>query len=83
MTYAYAELKTLLQNEVAMVTFDKSDGTTRVMKCTLLPEFLPVVSLDENKKVRQENLEVMPVWDIENSGWRSFRIDSIKNIEVV
>jgi hypothetical protein len=83
MTYTYAELKTLLQNEVAMVTFDKSDGTTRVMKCTLLPEFLPVVSLDENKKVRQENLEVMPVWDTENLGWRSFRIDSIKKVEVV
>lgn len=83
MTYTYAELKTLLQNEVVSVTFTKADGTTRVMKCTLLQEHLPVVSLDENKKARQENVEVMPVWDTENLGWRSFRIDSIKKVEVV
>jgi hypothetical protein len=95
MTYTYAELQTLLQNEVVSVTFTKADGTTRVMKCTLLQEHLPVVSLDENKKARPENVEVpnqenqernflhMIVWDIENQGWRSFRIDSIKKVEVV
>lgn len=83
MTYTYTELKTLLQNEVISVTFTKADGTTRVIKCTLLQEYLPVVSLDENKKTRPENLEVLPVWDTESLGWRSFRIDSIKKVEVV
>lgn len=82
-SYTYTELKTLLQNNVVSVTFEKSDGTTRVMKCTLLQEYLPVVSLDENKKTRQENLDVMPVWDTENLGWRSFRYDSIKRVEVI
>jgi hypothetical protein len=76
------ELKNTLQNGIATVTFEKADGTLRDMRCTLLASYLPEQIVDENKKVRAENDAVLAVWDIDNGGWRSFRMDSIKNIVV-
>lgn len=78
------ELKEVLQNGVVTVVFTKVDGTERSMKCTLLPEYMPEnvaqgqQLLTENTKV--ENPNTLSVWDIDNGGWRSFRVDSIKNI---
>jgi hypothetical protein len=78
------ELKQQLQGNVATVVFTKADGTERTMKCTLLAEYLPApegpVLLTES--TRQENDQVLSVWDIENGGWRSFRLESIKSITV-
>ena len=77
-------LKQQLQADVATVVFEKADGTLREMRCTLLAEYLPAPTgpqlLQEN--TRAENPNVLAVWDIENGGWRSFRIDSIKSISV-
>jgi hypothetical protein len=30
---------------------------------------------------RKKSDEVLPVFDIENQGWRSFRLDSVKNVQ--
>lgn len=72
-------LKTLLKENVLSVVFIKKDGSERVMECTLNPNLLPVQ--DENTeskdKVRTENQEVIQVYDLENEGWRSFRVDSV------
>ena len=75
-----AELKSKLQNEIATVTFEKADGTLREMRCTLQSTFLP--EQKEDRKERAENEAVLAVWDIDNGGWRSFRMDSIKSIVV-
>lgn len=75
------ELKETLQNGVVTVVFEKVDGTIREMKCTLLTEYLPMETtqlLQESTRV--ENPNVLSVWDVENNGWRSFRVDSVKEI---
>lgn len=74
------ELKQTLQGSIATVVFEKADGTLREMRCTLRPEYLPPQLLQEGAVARAENLSVLSVWDIENGGWRSFRMDSIKSI---
>lgn len=77
-----AELKNTLQNDIATVTFEKADGTLREMRCTLQSSFLPTQVLKEDKKEKTENENILAVWDIDNGGWRSFRMDSIKSIVV-
>ena len=64
----------------AKVTFTKSDGTEREMLCTLREEFIRQYE-KKTERIRQENLDVMSVWDLERGGWRSFRIDSVKRID--
>lgn len=78
------ELKETLSSAVATIEFEKADGTLRKMRCTLMKESLPVLveKEDGEKSTRKINLDVLPVWDIENGGWRSFRLDSIKSITV-
>jgi len=75
----------LLKDNTAVVTFTKVTGEERIMRCTLREDIIPSVEEDglqqagftPNKPV---NEKALPVWDIENNGWRSFRIDSIKSI---
>lgn len=76
------ELKELLQNGVATVVFEKTNGELREMRCTLQSNYLPPQLLQEGEAVnkRAENPNTLSVWDVENNGWRSFRMDSIKNI---
>lgn len=73
------QLKNLLRENVLSVVFIKKDGSERVMECTLKPDLLP--TQDENTeskdKVRTENPDVIQVYDLENTGWRSFRVDSV------
>lgn len=80
------ELKETLQNGIITVTFTKTDGTERTMKCTLIPEYIPAKPVAEGQQLlteeltRVENPNTISVWDLESNGWRSFRIDSIKSI---
>jgi len=80
----------LLNENVMEVTFTKKDGTERVMKCTLSPMLLPTEvketntnEVTEGKKPRKKNLEVVACYDLEAEGWRSFRLDSLKDFKVV
>lgn len=59
------------------VVFVKKDGSERQMVCTLHPDYLPQVDERAGGSARQPNDEVVVVWDVEASAWRSFRIDSI------
>lgn len=79
------ELKENLSKCFAKITFNKSDGSLREMVCTLMSEYMPTIEpLDESPKIpRKENDNVLAVWDIDNKGWRSFRLDSITNIEYI
>lgn len=68
----------MLKTLVANVTFEKADGTKREMRCTLMPQYLPEAKpLAEGKVPRKENPNVLSVWDLDKSGWRSFNLDSI------
>jgi hypothetical protein len=76
-------VKFILQNAVANVVFTKTDGTRRVVMCTLKPDELPPIDdTDEPKKVRKPNLNVLPVWDLDEGAWKSFRIDSVETISI-
>jgi len=70
-----------LQAGLMEVTFTKTNGEERVMKCSLHKSF--TVNLTEevkNTNERAMNEDVIPVWDVEKGGWRSFRLDSITSI---
>ena len=75
------------------ITFTKKDGTERVMKCTTSPALVPLVEEKVHmtntdnpidfpvpKKEKKINEDVMPVYDLEAKGWRSFRWDSITQV---
>lgn len=67
-------LKTLLKNYVVNVLFIKKDGSERELRCTLQEHVIPST---EPKGTKKDNPDVLAVWDVENSGWRSFRLDSV------
>lgn len=73
------EIVPQLKECVATVTFTKVDGTLRIMKCTLKSDVLPEANTNA-KSTRTVSENILPVWDIENNGWRSVRLDSIKSI---
>lgn len=75
-------LKNQLKDCVATVTFQKADGSIRVMRCTLMENHLPVVEESETKPKRKTNDDVLAVWDLDQGGWRSFRLDSVKGISI-
>ena len=62
------------------VVFEKKDGTLREMRCTIkdVPQY---ERKTESETPRKKNDEVMSVYDMDKSEWRSFRIDSIKEIK--
>jgi len=73
------QLKTRLKDVIATVVFQKKDGTLRQLRCTLKDSYLPTLE-ESASKTRKESSDILPVWDIENGEWRSFRIDSIKSV---
>ena len=81
----YDDMKEFLQASVSNVTFTKKNGETRILKCTLMPKHLPPVEVKEGeeKAERKVNTDVVSVWDLENKGWRSFRLDSVVEFEAI
>ena len=73
-------VKGILRRETATLTFQKKDGTMRVMKASLREEDMPSYE-KQTERVRAVNDEVLSVVDLEKNEWRSFRFDSIKKIE--
>jgi hypothetical protein len=74
-------LRELLRERVVGVTFIKKDGTERVMQATLSENFIPEATNSENSATtRKKSDEALAVWDIEAQGWRSFRWDSVKQV---
>lgn len=75
-------LKGMLKVTEMTVTFNKKDGSERVMHCTLQPEILPKVEVTEEKKPRKTNEGTMAVFDIDAQAWRSFSLKSITRVEI-
>ena len=68
-----------LQKKAMRITFTKVNGEERIMDCTLQEHMLP----ETNESNRKQNEEVLPVFDINKGEWRSFRLDSVTNIEIL
>lgn len=76
------ELKTALRAGPVLVTFTKADGSERTMRCTL-QEGVVVPHEKKTDRVKETNDNIVPVWDLEKSAWRSFKFDSIKLVSLV
>lgn len=70
-----------LKNNLVKVVFMKVNGDIREMNCTLHDSILPEPIITETEK--KVNQDAISVWDTDNDGWRSFRIDSIKEFKIV
>ena len=72
-------LRVLLTEREVSVIFEKKDGSERKMICTLSENLISSEKLPKGTG-KPKNDEVLAVFDLENNGWRSFRWDSIKQI---
>ncbi|MDB4786103.1 SH3 beta-barrel fold-containing protein [bacterium] len=70
-----------LKSEIINITFTKVDGSTRNMKATLSENEIPSASSGSTTKKSPETSQA--VWDTEVNGWRSFKWDSIKEVNGV
>ncbi len=68
-----------LQKRAMRITFTKVNGEERIMDCSLQEHIIPETS-ESNRK---QNKEILPVFDINKGEWRSFRLDSVTNIEAL
>lgn len=62
------------------VIFTKADGSERTMKATLFPSLLPITESKEDKPTRKVSDETIVAYDLEKQAWRSFRVDSVIEI---
>jgi hypothetical protein len=84
-------VRRLLQTTEVEVEFVKSDGTLRVMRCTLNPDKLPVAPVtlptgpvdgivNESRPRKQPDVHSIRVFDLDQQAWRSFRFDRLKRV---
>jgi hypothetical protein len=62
------------------VTFNKKDGSERVMTCSLQPELLPPATVNESTTTKKENTNIISVYDLTAQGWRSFIVKNVTNV---
>lgn len=72
----------LLSDGIISVKFTKKDGTDRSMVCTLSSKVIPDEYAPKGEAKREKSTEALAVFDVEKEGWRSFRWDSVKSINV-
>ena len=66
----------LLKQGYGRFTFQKVDGSIRIMRCTLLPSVIP----ETNKElVPNARPGVVTLFDVEKGEWRSLRYESVMN----
>ncbi len=83
MIFTKENLTDMLRNNVITVTFTKVNGEERVMRCTLMSEYVPNAPTNNGQVLLQESeSKAVSVWDTEINGWRSFRVDSVKSISM-
>ena len=80
------ELEQKLRTQIMEVTFNKVNGDERVMTCTLQEGVIPAATKKDPlslKKIREVNPEVVSVWDTNATGWRSFRVANVTDVNEV
>jgi hypothetical protein len=76
------EIFEMARDGVIRVTFTKSDGTERIMVCSLMDQYLPPI-MEDAEVITKDNPNVLAVMDLQARGWRSFRINSIIKVETM
>lgn len=76
--------KDILKTSILKISFQKSDGSTRIMKCTMKPSVLE--NYDFKKKTTEgsgsQNPNIQIVWDLEKDSWRSVKKGTLISVEV-
>jgi uncharacterized protein YdaT len=72
-------LKGILRSEEVTILFTKKDGTERKMLCTLKEDKIPQEFAPKTEN-REKSEDAIAVFDLEKNSWRSFRFDSIKEV---
>lgn len=72
-------LRATLRTGEGTIEFTKANGQHRVMRCTLQEGVVPPYS-EKGTKTKEPSGDVLAVWDLEKSEWRSFRYDRITSV---
>jgi WYL_2, Sm-like SH3 beta-barrel fold len=72
---AQEKVKDALRDGIVEISFTKTDGTLRTMRCTLSEGKIP--SEHAPKGTRAPSGEAQPVFDLDAQHWKSFRWDSL------
>jgi hypothetical protein len=80
----------ILAQGASTVKFTKLDGDERVMHCTIAEHLIPQDKMPYNRTPdvdyygypKQPNLAVLKVFDLDANEWRSFRVNSVKEVSV-
>ena len=74
----------LKEFDEVIVRFIKMNGETRVMKCTLVEDQIPdsYTKASGGGNARPGMHGPIPVYDLENNGWRAFHLRSIVDMSV-
>lgn len=70
----------LLAERSVELKFEKKDGSIRDMTATL-KEDMVIAYEKKTEKEKVVNEEVLPVFDVIKQEWRSFRLDSLKEVK--
>lgn len=81
MIMSRGELITRLRSLGHIIRFTKVDGSERIMRCTLDSFVIPEKHKTENTTTRKASEEVVRVYDLDLSEWRSFRVDSLTELD--
>lgn len=75
-----------LKNNSVRVFFTKLNGDRRELRCSLSPDLLPPNTVHEHLEEmhnRTENKDIIAVWDLDQGGWKSFRVDNVDYVEIL
>jgi len=72
-----------IKKHVVRIEFTKKDGTNRVLVGTTKPNHIPKDKKPTGDDTRKKSTEVVVVFDLDKSEWRSFRIDSLTKFRIV
>ena len=77
-------LRELLSQHDCEITFTKVNGELRTMPCTLRTEAMPQrVVTEEYQTTKIYKPELLSVWCLDKSEWRSFKVNNVKEIKVL
>lgn len=85
--YKKSEILKSLREGICNVRFTKVDGTLRVLRCTLHPDYVPGGNEkredSKNTKRHYVSENVLAVWDLDELHWKSFRINSVEKVDLL
>lgn len=76
------QMRESLRLGVRKVTFTKADGSTRIMRCTLMSHLLPPLKGGGTHSETSKKVGFISVWDMDKEAWRGFFADTVQEFEV-